>query len=81
VVSDVSAVAVVDGATVVIGPPVIEDSVGANCRRAQSCSHPRPSRVSRTTWRALATGDGTHAGVPNFRSSRARTTPSIHAPP
>src|SRR5438874_10819694 len=81
VVSEVSAVAVVDGATVVMGPPVIEQSVGARWARASSCSHPRPSMVSRTTWRASTAGRGIQAGVSHSRSRRARTIPSMQAPP
>jgi hypothetical protein len=48
VVSDVSAVAVVEGTTVVMGPPVMRVSVGASRARAMSCSQPRPSSTSST---------------------------------
>src|ERR687897_834352 len=43
VVIDVSAVDVVDGATVVMAPPAMSDSVGASARRDSSCSQPMPS--------------------------------------
>ena len=53
VVIDVSAVAVVVGATVRIGPPSSAASVGAIGRRSCSWSQPRPSSTSSTTWSAL----------------------------
>ena len=49
VVMEVSAVAVVVGATEVIAPPAMPASVGASMSRWQSCSHPRPSTTRRTT--------------------------------
>jgi hypothetical protein len=80
---EVSAVAVVDGATVVIGPPVNERSVGASARRASSCSHPSPSSTSSTTWRAWATGAGIQAGsgTDGRRPTSAGTRWWTQAPP
>ncbi|MFT3854829.1 MAG: hypothetical protein QM733_19145 [Ilumatobacteraceae bacterium] len=61
-VIDVSAVAVVDGATVVIARPVIVASVGASAVRSRSWCQPSPSSTSSTTWRASATSAGIHDG-------------------
>ncbi len=59
----VSAVAVVDGATVGMSPPAMAASVGAMWRRSWSCSQPSPSRTSSTTWRASAATAGSQEGV------------------
>ena len=61
VVSEVSAVAVVDGATVVIDRPSIAAMVGTVDSRACSCSQPRPSTTNSTTWSASASNAGNHA--------------------
>ena len=63
VVIDVSAVAVVVGATVVIGPPAIAARVGARCRRACSCSHPSPSTTNSTTCARRAATAGIQSGL------------------
>jgi hypothetical protein len=80
VVSEVIAVAVVDGATVVIGPPAMAMRFGARWRRSWSCSHPRPSMASRTVWRAPSTTSGIHDGrrPPMFTS--VGTTFEMQAP-
>ena len=46
---DVSAVAVVDGTTVVIAPPDMPEMVGSRCACSWSAFHPSPSRTSSTT--------------------------------
>ncbi len=48
VTSEVSAQAVVLGATEVIGEPTPLARVGARPRRSRSCTAPRPSTTSRT---------------------------------
>ena len=60
---DVSAVTVVDGATVVINPPCIAEIVGACARLLCSWCQPSPSRTSNTTWFAPSTAFGIHAGT------------------
>ena len=62
VTSDVSALAVVLGATEVIVPPTPDAKVGASASRARSCSEPRPSRTRSTTCEAPASGAGIHDG-------------------
>ncbi|MGA2520948.1 MAG: hypothetical protein ABSG81_09055 [Acidimicrobiales bacterium] len=87
--SEVSAVAVVVGATEVIRPPAAPARVGARSAKARSCSHPSPSRTSRTTWRAPVTGPGSQGGgsvgaVPAPASAAeksAGTTDDRHPPP
>ena len=59
---EVSAAAVVDGMTLVIGPPAISLSSGSAARCASSCAHPRPSSTSSTTEVASLTGSGSHDG-------------------
>src|SRR5690606_6734964 len=59
---DVSAVAVVVGATVVIGAASSEVSPRSRWLRCCICSQPRPSRTSSTIWRAPATPAGNHWG-------------------
>ena len=46
---EVSAVAVVVGATELIGPPIMLVRFGARRARDWSCSQPKPSRTSKTT--------------------------------
>ncbi len=46
---EVMAVEVVDGATVRMGPPSMADNIGASVARACNCSHPSPSRTTRST--------------------------------
>ena len=60
--SDVSALAVVLGATEVILPPTPDAKVGASASRVRSCSEPKPSRTRSTTCDASATGAGIHDG-------------------
>ena len=73
--------AVVDGTTVVIGPPAIADSVGARWARSRSCSHPSPSITSSSTWRAPRTSAGTHSGRGTEDGARsAGTMPRTFAP-
>ena len=62
VTAEVSAVEVVDGTTVVMGPPSIAASVGARWLRSRSCSHPNPSTSSTTTCAASRAESGNHAG-------------------
>ena len=59
---ELSAVAVVVGATVVIAWPSSADSVGSSDPCSSICSQPRPSSTSSTTWSAAATGAGIHGG-------------------
>ena len=80
---ELSAVAVVVGATVEIGPPAIEASVGASSRRSCSCSQPSPSSTRRQTWSDLATGSGIHGGSESDHApgpSNAGTMPRTFAP-
>ena len=77
---DVSAVDVVDGATVRIGPPSIAQSVGARFARDSSCSQPKPSSTSSTTWSAAAAA-GSQSGIASGGSSNAGTTFVMHGPP
>ena len=80
---ELSAVAVVVGATVVIAWPVIADSVGSSGRCSCSCSQPSPSSTSSTTWSAAATGAGIHGGSDVAHEpgpSRAGTIPRTLAP-
>ena len=75
VVIEVRAQAVVVGATEVMARsmPSAADRVGARRGRARSCSHPRPSSTSRTTWRACRPTSGSQSGsVDPGRPSRAR---------
>ena len=60
--NEVSAAAVVLGATEVMDRPTPSARVGARSRRVPSCSQPRPSRTSRTICDAPATGAGIHSG-------------------
>ena len=62
---EVRAVEVVDGATVLIGPPSSTPQiVGASAARGWSCCHPSPSMTRRTVDRsASATGRGTQSGT------------------
>ena len=75
-VIDVSAAAVVLGATVAMGPPTIADSVGG--RWSTMARQPSPSRTSSTTWSAPTTGSGSHVGA--LPSSSAGTSPPTQAP-
>ena len=72
--------AVVDGATVVMAPPVSDVSAGISDWWASSCSQPRPSRISSTTCSAWRTGVGepdgsasTHAAGPSSAGMIPRT--------
>ena len=56
VVIEVSAAGVVDGTTVVIGPPGEARSSGSRSGKAWSASQPRPSSTRSTVARAPATG-------------------------
>ena len=65
VASEVRAAAVVDGLTVVTGPPSIAASSGTWPRCSSSCAQPRPSSTRRTTDVAPLTGSGIHdVGAP-----------------
>jgi hypothetical protein len=81
VVSEVSAVEVVEGATVVIARPAIAAIVGRPASLACSCSHPSPSTTNRTTWRASATAAGIQSGVRSGGPSSAGTMFAMQAPP
>ena len=59
---DVSAVAVVVGATVWIEPPTNDARFGMCSMWSWNWSHPRPSRTSRTHRFDSATGAGIHDG-------------------
>lgn len=61
---EVSAVAVVDGATDVMAPPDIEASTGATCARSLSWFQPSPSMTSTTTRWAPASASGIQDGLP-----------------
>jgi len=85
-VMEVRAAAVVDGATVVIGPPSMAAMVGARPGRSWSWAQPTPSNTNRTTWEAPTAGAGNQAGLavgaPSGPPARAAaTTWSMHAPP
>ena len=75
---DVSAVAVVDGATVVIAPPVIAVSRGITAAWSCNALHPRPSSTSTTTASASSAGFGIHEL--STRPNSAGTIPAIDAP-
>lgn len=60
---DVSAVAVVDGATEVMAPPRIAERTGATCVRSCSWFQPSPSITSITTRSAAVSESGIHAGL------------------
>ena len=77
---EVSAAAVVDGATVVIEPPASPEIVGARLRRASSWFQPRPSSTSSTTWSASSAAAGNHVGQACPGSSRAGTMLVMQAP-
>ena len=80
---ELSAVAVVVGATVWIGPPVIDATVGIRSRWSCSWSHPRPSSTNSTTLRAPATTEGIQSGRPDAHEdgpSSAGTIPRTLAP-
>jgi hypothetical protein len=79
VMIDDKAVAVVVGATDVIGPPSIEASVGATDRRSCNWFHPTPSRTSSTTCDARAATSGSHGAGPE-RPWSAGTTLAMQAP-
>ena len=79
---DVSAAAVVDGTTVRIGVPSIAAKTGSRSAHSRSACQPNPSRTSKTTARAPATGSGIQATVspvPRAPMS-AGTTPVTAAP-
>ena len=61
--SDVSAAAVVDGTTVVMGPPSIAPSRGRSARWVSSAFQPRPSSTSSTTAPAPVSGAGSHEAL------------------
>ena len=75
---DVRAAAVVDGTTVVIGPPSRRPSSGSRDRAASMARQPNPSSTSRTTARAPETQPGNHGA--GSGPSRAGTTPDTEAP-
>ena len=72
VVIDVKALAVVDGATVVIGPPVSFASSGSSSGRPVIASQPSPSMTRTTTVRAARVGSGSH-GTSRAPSSAGTT--------
>jgi hypothetical protein len=72
---------VVEGATVVTGPPAMAASVGARSSRSWSCSQPSPSTTNSTTWCAPATPAGIQAGVSSGGPSSAGTMFAMQAPP
>ena len=76
-----SAVAVVDGATVVIDRPSIVAMVGTRASRACNCSQPRPSTTNSTTWSASASNGGTHGGSSSGGPSNAGTMLVMQGPP
>ena len=78
VVIDVSAAGVVDGTTVVTGPPENARSSGSWSGKACRASQPRPSSTSSTVDRAPATGAGIHST--GRTPSRAGTTPVTLGP-
>jgi len=63
VTSDVNAVAVVEGAIDVMGPPEKPDNVGICSECDCSWFHPNPSRSNSTMRGAPATTDGIHEGT------------------
>src|SRR5438128_1351293 len=75
---DVSAVAVVEGTTVVIGPPVMLVRVGNNAACSCTAAQPKPSRTSRTTASAVRAGSGIHDASRTPRN--AGTRPATDAP-
>ncbi len=75
---DVRAAAVVDGTTVVIGPPSRLPSAGSRARAASMARQPNPSSTRRTTARAPATQAGSHGA--GWAPSRAGTRPDTDAP-
>jgi hypothetical protein len=76
VVNDVSAVVVVDGTTVLIGPPVSPDTVGITSRWSSTSCQPKPSIINSTTELASRAASGTQAS----RALRARTRLAMHGP-
>ncbi len=77
---DVSAVAVVDGATVVIGLPSSSSSTGVRARRASSWFQPSPSTTRSTTRSASWATPGSQLGARSPGWSSAGTTLVMHAP-
>ena len=77
----VRAVAVVEGETLVMGPPAMVHSVGARAVRSWSWSQPRPSRTRSTTWAASSARAGSHGGGSTEPSSSDGTMFEMHAPP
>jgi hypothetical protein len=77
-VIEVRAVAVVDGATLVIAEPSIEEMFGSRPLFASISAHPRPSRTKSTTLSAPFAGTGSQVAgrVPR----RAGMIPAIDAP-
>jgi hypothetical protein len=78
VVIEVRAAGVVDGTTVVTGPPVQAPSSGRRSGWVLNASQPRPSSTSRTVLRAPATGSGSQETGREPRS--AGTTPVTLGP-
>jgi hypothetical protein len=82
VVIEVRAVAVVVGATDVIGPPAMEERKGASRGRSRNWSHPRPSSTSNTIWAASITAGGSQGqGGSSARRNSPRTMLSMQPPP
>jgi hypothetical protein len=79
-VIEVSAVAVVDGATVVMDPPASPARVGTEARRSASWFQPRPSITSSTTRSASWATDGSHSGPTSRGCSSAGTTLVMQPP-
>ncbi len=78
VVIEVSAAGVVDGTTVVIGPPAKAPSSGNASGKRARASQPRPSSTSSTEARAPSTGAGSHGT--GRRPISAGTTPATFGP-
>jgi hypothetical protein len=75
---DVSAAAVVEGTTALIGPPSIPARIGSFWRCCSIADHPSPSSTSSTTLRAVATASGNHGK--NSPPSSAGTSAPTHMP-
>ena len=79
-VIEVSAVAVVEGATVVIGPPSRLDRTGALAARVASWFQPNPSTTTSTTRSASWAAAGSQLGAVPAGWSSAGTTFETQAP-
>ena len=73
--------AVVVGATEVIGPPSRLVMVGVRWLRDWSCSQPNPSRTSSTTCSASRNGPGSQSGRASGEASKDGASESRHGPP